>query len=189
MTADRKKTTLITDTIRIAALPEQSRPFARTLSRRMGRLLNIHARMGESPTVIAAYSGIRDAIDRYGTLDARTRETVALAVGNQNGCDYCQSAHTLSARRAGLGDEEIVKIRAGSIDFDARLAAIAAVARSIAGHVGNVPESLRRQADDAGWSTAQLEELLAHVAVNLYTNYFNHYAHTSLDVPAAPPLG
>lgn len=178
----------MTDTARISTLPEASRPFAQTLSRRMGRLLNIHARMGQAPAVIAAYSGIRDAIDRYGTLDARTRETVALAVGNQDGCEYCQSAHTLSARRAGLTDEQIVKIRSDSIDFDGPLAAIAAVARSIAGHVGNVPEPLRCRARDAGWSAAQLEELFAHVAVNLFTNYFNHYAHTVLDVPAAPPL-
>lgn len=42
---------------------------------------------------------------------------------------------------------------------------------------------------DAGWSTEQLAELFAHVPVNLYTNYFNHYAGTELDLPPVPPSG
>jgi len=34
----------------------------------------------------------------------------------------------------------------------------------------------------------ELEELYAHVAVNMYTNYFNHFAGTELDLPEAPQL-
>ena len=84
--------------------------------------------MRDSPAVIAAYDGIKMAIGRFGTLDARTRETIALAVGNEDGCDYCQAAHTVSAKRAGLSEEETIAIRADRIGFDARLASIAAVA-------------------------------------------------------------
>ena len=113
----------------------------------MGKLLNIHAGMAHSPAVIGAYAGIGTAIAAHGTFDARTREAIALAVGNQNGCDYCQAAHTLSARRAGLDDGQILQIRAG-----------------------------------------ELSEAFAHIAANLFTNYFNHYAGTELDLPPAPEL-
>lgn len=169
-------------------LPEGSRPFAQRLQERMGRLLSIHRRMAASPVVIAAYSGIGAAIAEYGTFDARTRETIALAVGNQNGCEYCQAAHTASGRRAGLTDAQILQIRAGHITFDPKLATLADIARNAASHVGHVPHALRVQALKAGWREAELEELFVHIAANLYTNYFNHYAGTELDFPPAPPL-
>lgn len=137
---------------------------------------------------MAVYSAMADAIAEYGTFDARTRETIALAVGNQNDCEYCQAAHTASARRAGLTDEQILQVRTGEISFDARLAAIAEMARNAAGDTGNVAPAVRQNALEAGWSEAQLEELFAHIAANLYTNYFNHYAGTELDFPPAVQL-
>ncbi|GAC1484371.1 MAG: hypothetical protein NVS1B16_13790 [Pseudarthrobacter sp.] len=68
------------------------------MQRRMGKLLNIHAGMAHSPVVITAYDGISKAIAAHGSFDARTKEAIALAVGNQNDCDYCQGAHTVSGR-------------------------------------------------------------------------------------------
>lgn len=133
----------------IDRLPVGSRPFAARLRQRTGRLLGIHRRMAASPVVIAVYSGIGAAIAEYGTFDARTRETIALA----------------------------------------------AIARSADAHVGYVPDALRPRALDAGWSEEDLEELFAHVAANLYMNYFNHYlnyfnhyAGTEFDFPPAPSV-
>lgn len=169
-------------------VPEASREHAERLEKRMGRFMNIHAGMAHSPVVIAAYQGMQKAIAEHGTFDARTREAIALAVGNQNGCDYCQGAHTVSARRAGLDDDQILALRAGEVGFDPRLAALTEVARAAAADTGNVPEPLWRAALDAGWNDRELAEAFAHIAVNVFTNYFNHYAHTELDVPAAEPL-
>lgn len=173
---------------RLEGLPEASRPFVEGLIRRNGRLLSIHVGMAASPPVIAAYAGLNRAISDFGTFDARTREAIALAVGNQNGCDYCQAAHTVSARRAGLIDDEILQIRSGEIDFDERLAAITDVARNAAAAVGYVNPEIRVRALQLGWTEQDLAELFAHVTVSLFTNYFNHYAGTELDFPAARPL-
>ncbi|GAC1450341.1 MAG: carboxymuconolactone decarboxylase family protein [Pseudarthrobacter sp.] len=168
--------------------PQESKDLAATMQRRMGKLLNIHAGMAHSPVVIAAYDGISKAIAAHGSFDARTKEAIALAVGNQNDCDYCQGAHTVSGRKAGLTDEQIIAIRAGEVDFDPKLAAITEVAREAAARTGNVSEPVWQAALDAGWSDEELAEAFAHIAANLFTNYFNHYAGTELDVPAAPPL-
>ncbi len=172
----------------VATAPEQSREPAARFEKRMGRLMNIHAGMAHSPVVIGAYEGLGDAIRRLGTFDGRTRETIALAVAGENGCEYCQSAHTVAGRRAGLSDDEMVAIRAGRIDFDDQLATLAAVVRAIAQHTGYVPDEIWNAAISAGWTEEQLTEAFAHVAANLYTNYFNHFAGTELDVPLAPPL-
>ncbi|MEV8042135.1 carboxymuconolactone decarboxylase family protein [Arthrobacter sp. NPDC080082] len=172
----------------LETVPEASREHAERLTTKMGRFMNIHAGMAHSPVVIATYQGMQKALADNGTFDARTREAIALAVGNQNGCDYCQGAHTVSARRAGFDDVQILALRAGEVDFDDRLAALTEVTRAAAADTGNVPDPLWQAALNAGWTDTELAEAFAHIAVNLFTNYFNHYAHTELDVPPAEPL-
>ncbi|MEO8219783.1 MAG: carboxymuconolactone decarboxylase family protein [Specibacter sp.] len=172
----------------VATAPAASQETARKLEAKMGKLLNIHAGMASSPAVIAAYTGMNAAIAEHGTFNARTREAIALAVGNQNGCDYCQAAHTLSARRAGLDEQQILDIRAGEVDFDEKIDTITAVAREAAANTGNVQEATWQAALAAGWSADELAEAFAHLVANLFTNYFNHYAGTELDLPPAPEL-
>jgi AhpD family alkylhydroperoxidase len=168
--------------------PEVVRPTLERLGKRTGKLLNIHAEMAHSPVVLASYAAMAQAISEHGTFDARTREALALAVGNTDGCDYCQAAHTVSATRAGFDTAQTVAIRAGRVDFDDKLAALLAVVREAAGEVGDVSDATWNAALDAGWTAEQLSETFAHLAVNLFTNYFNHYARTDLDVPPAPSL-
>jgi len=45
-----------------------------------------------------------------------------------------------------------------------------------------------KQALEAGWTEQELAETFAHLAANLFTNYFNHQASTELDLPEAPAL-
>jgi AhpD family alkylhydroperoxidase len=168
--------------------PDASRQTLSALGKRMGKILNIHAGMAHSPVVLATYAAMSGAIREHGTFDARTRETIALVVGSANGCEYCQSAHTVSAKNAGLSEEQTVAIRSNSIAFDDKLAAIADIARQIATDIGTVTDGAWQAALAAGWTEDELAETFAHVAVNLYTNYFNHFAGTELDVPAAAEL-
>lgn len=172
----------------VATAPEQAQQALAGLSKRFGRVLNIHGEMAHAPVVLAAYTAVQAAIREHGGFDAATREAIALAVGAVDDCAYCQSAHTISAQAAGLDLGQTVAIRTDQVDFDPKLAALLAVARQIAGHVGEVDPATWQRALDAGWSDTELAELFAHVAVNLYTNYFNHYAGTELDIPAAPGL-
>jgi AhpD family alkylhydroperoxidase len=155
------------------------------LKSRLGVVLNIHGEMAHAPAVISMYKAMGHAIAEDGTFDAQTREAIALAVGNQDGCDYCQSAHTVSARRAGFTVEQTIAIRDGHVGFDDKLAALLAVAREIAANVGEVSDAAYERALAEGWAEPEMAELFAHVATNIFTNYFNHYARTELDIPAA----
>jgi AhpD family alkylhydroperoxidase len=144
--------------------------------------------MAHSPVVLETYAAISAAIAEHGTFDTRTREAIALAVGAVDECAYCQSAHTMSAKAAGFTEEETVAIRRGAAGDDSKLAALLQVAREIAGEVGDTSDAAWDKALAEGWTDTELTEVFAHVAVNLYTNYFNHHARTDLDVPAAPAL-
>lgn len=169
--------------------PEAARAALEKYARRNhGTPRNIYAGMAHAPIVLEAYDALAGVIARQSSLDQRTREAIALAVGAQDGCRYCQSAHTLAGVAAGFTEEQVLAIRRGEVDFDPKLGALLALAREIAAYVGHASEDAWKLALDAGWSDTELAELFAHVAVNLYTNYFNHYAQTDLDVPPAPEL-
>jgi AhpD family alkylhydroperoxidase len=144
--------------------------------------------MAHSPAVLQAYLAIQQAIADEGTFDAATREAIALAVANADECSYCQAAHTAGGKAAGLSEEQMVAVRAGRVDFDPKLAALLDLARDYTANIGTVDDAKWQAALDAGWTDAQLTELSVHVTLNLFTNYFNHYVETDLDLPTAPPL-
>ena len=168
--------------------PEASRDALKQLEAKYGKVLNIHGEMAHSPTVLHSYVALQDVIREHALIDARAREAIALAVGNQDECTYCQSAHTGGGKAAGLSDDEMIAIRRGKADFDPALDALLNLAREYTAKVGNTSDGAWQAALDAGWSEEQLTELSAHVTLNLLTNYFNHHVHTELDVPQAPEI-
>lgn len=165
--------------------PAASRDTLAVLEQRVGRILNIYGGMAHSPAVLAAYRGLKAAISDYGTFDEATQQAIALAVAAVDECDYCQAAHTAAGQRAGLTLVQTVAIRAAG-PVEPRLDALLAVARQAAGNVGTIDDQTWQEALDGGWTDTQLAELFVHVAANLFTNYFNHYNRTDLDLPAAP---
>ncbi len=92
--------------------PESTRQTLAELSRRTDKLFNIQAEMAHSPVVLAAYAAMSQAIATHASFDARTREALALAVANVDGCGYCQAAHTLFAIKAGFAQDQTIAIRA-----------------------------------------------------------------------------
>jgi AhpD family alkylhydroperoxidase len=168
--------------------PEDSRDPLKVLEAKFGKVLNIHGEMAHSPVVLQSYAAVQNVIADDGTFDPRTREAIALAVGNVDHCRYCQSAHTVAGKAAGLSEEQTVAIRENRVDFDPKLAALLAVAREATGNVGEVDDDTWQAALDAGWTDTELTELSVHVTLNLFTNYFNHMVGTELDLHAAPGL-
>ncbi len=168
--------------------PEPSRDALKQLEAKYGKVLNIHGGMAHSPAVLHSYVALQDVIREHATLDGRVREAIALAVGNEDGCLYCQSAHTGGGKAAGLSHDEMIAIRRGAADFDPALDALLTLAREYTAEVGNTSDAAWQAALDAGWSEEQLTELSVHVTLNLLTNYFNHHVHTELDVPEAPAV-
>lgn len=168
--------------------PENSRDQLKALEATFGTVLNIHGEMAHSPAVLQSYIAIQQVIDDYGSFDGRTREAIALAVANVDECSYCQAAHTAGGKAAGLTGDEMVAVRRGGAGFDPKLDALLDLAREYTANVGSVQDTTWQAAVDAGWTDEQLTELSVHVTLNLFTNYFNHFVGTELDLPEAPAL-
>lgn len=148
-----------------------------------GVVPNIFRTVGQSPAALKGLLGLSGALGE-GELSAALREQIALASAGANGCDYCASAHTAIGRGAGLSAEEAARnLEGAASDPQARavLDFVNLVIRERA-DIDNAAELGKLR--EAGLSEAQIVEVIAHIALNQFTNYFNHIAGTSIDFPA-----
>src|SRR5262245_58696825 len=90
---------------------------------KLGVVPNMVRAMANSPAVLEAYLSFSGALNK-GTLDLKTREAIALAVGQANRCQYCVSAHTLLGRKAGLSDCDVAAARTAEAGDPRRAAAL-----------------------------------------------------------------
>ena len=142
--------------------------------------------MANSPAVLQAYLSFNSAV-AGGALDAKLREQIALEVGEQNACQYCVSAHTAIGRMVGLSDPEMEAAR-GAASSSPKHAAALEFARQLVAKRGLLTDADIEAVRRAGFTDAEIAEIIAHVALNIFTNYFNHVAGTTLDFPAVPAL-
>jgi AhpD family alkylhydroperoxidase len=136
--------------------------------------------------VARAYLGFAQALPG-GSLPRRVREQIALVVGQANSCGYCLAAHTASWRRGGLTEEETKKARRARSDDEKEPAALV-FARKAVQDRGIVADADVDQLRRDGYTDGEVGEVMANVALNLFTNSFNHVAGTEVDFPAAPDL-
>ncbi len=151
------------------------------VQKKLGMTPNLMRTMANSPAVLEAYLGFGNALGK-GTLPPQLREQIALTVGELNECQYCLSAHSALGKMVGLGDEEIADSRRG-VSPDRKTEAVLQFARKIVTERGWVSDDDMAAVRAAGVSDAEIAEVVAHVAVNTFSNYFNHVAETDVDFP------
>jgi len=178
---------LIATPASIETSPAAAQPMLSAVKAQIGSVPNMFRLIATSPAALEGYLGMSGALAK-GALPAPTRERIALAVAAVNGCGYCQAAHAhIGKEFAKLDDAEIAANRRGGsndpkADVAVRFAAAVAHER---GHVGAAAVEAVRA---AGYTDAQIIEIVQHVALNTWTNYLNEVALTDLDFPAVAPL-
>jgi uncharacterized peroxidase-related enzyme len=170
----------------IDSAPHAARPLLEGVKRQLGIVPNLFRVIANSPAALEGYLGFSGALAK-GALSAATRERIALAVAEFNGCAYCLSAHAyLGKNLAKLDDAEIAANRAGTSRDPKAEAAVRFAVRVLRerGHVSQDDlDTVRR----AGYGDAELLEIVAHVALNTLTNFVNEVAGTQIDFPALSP--
>ncbi|HAI31275.1 MAG TPA: alkylhydroperoxidase, partial [Thalassospira sp.] len=166
----------------IDTAPEASQPLLEGVNKMLGSVPNLFRLTANSPAALEGYLGLNGALAK-GALDPQTRERIALAVAQLNGCDYCLSAHTyLGKNIAKLDDAEIAANRNGT-SSDQKADAAVRFAVALVKNRGQVSEGDVSAAKLAGYSEAELVEIVAHVALNTLTNYLNEAFDTPIDFP------
>lgn len=173
--------------ISIDAAPEASRPSLQAVNSLLGSVPNLFRILANSPQALEGYLGLNGSLSK-GALSAQTRERIALAVAELNGCDYCLAAHTyLGTNLAKLSISEIQANRLGT-STDAKAAAAVRFAVNIARNRGKVSDTDVQVVRDAGYSDAAIVEIIGHVALNTFSNYINEVLGTEIDFPVVEEL-
>ena len=163
-----------------AANSEQKALFD-AIQGKLGMVPNFLRILGNSPVALNAFLGLY-GVAGAGSLDPLTRERIALAVAEQNACQYCVSAHTAIGANAGLSGAEMQANRAGTSQ-DAKAAAAVKFARALVEHKGGVSTEEITEVRNAGYSDADLAEIIMHVGMNLITNIVGKASRVEIDFP------
>ena len=147
----------------------------------MGRVPNVLRTLAQSPASLGAYLGFSQALSGS-SLSAQLREQISLAVSSANSCQYCASAHTAIGKMTGLDAEELAQNLQGCAN-DPKVEAALQFAQSVILKCGWVDDDELRQLRDAGYTEGELVEIIATIALTIFTNYFNHIAETEIDFP------
>ncbi len=163
--------------------PVATRPLLDAVKKQLGVVPNLMKVVGNSPAALGGYLALSGALAK-GALGAKTGERIALAIAEVNACSYCLAAHSyLGKNVAKLDDAEIAANRSGTSN-DPKADAAVRFAVSVALERGHVSDAAVRAVKNAGYSDAEVMEIVVHVALNTLTNYVNEVAQTEIDFPA-----
>ncbi|NEB08146.1 carboxymuconolactone decarboxylase family protein [Streptomyces coelicoflavus] len=138
--------------------------------------------MANSPAALRGFLELRRALGA-GSLPEAAREGIALLVAQENGCDYGLSWHTYTGTKlAGLSGEQVRRARGGEAE-DPTTAAVLSLTRSLMSRRGTVSDTELAAARGSGLTGGQITEVVAHVALNVFTTYLGKTARIAVDWP------
>jgi uncharacterized peroxidase-related enzyme len=159
----------------------KTRELLTSVKKKMGTVPNIFRGFAHSPAALEFYL-LQNQVLATGVLDPKLREQIALTMAGVNQCDYCAAAHTFLGKKAGVSAAELTDNLRGSSAEEKTGAALRFVT-AVAETRGQVDDEDLRRIRGAGFSEAEIVEMIADVGLNLFTNYFNNVAHTEVDFP------
>lgn len=164
-----------------ASAPAKTQDLLKAVKQQMGGVPNILATMAQSSAALGGYLGFAGAL-AAGSLSNAQREQISLAVAGANACDYCASVHTALGKGVGLSIGEMAQNLLGK-SSDAKTAALLTFARDFVRLRGQTTAAQLATLTAAGFDHEAVVEIVANIALNIFTNYFNHIAGTEIDFP------
>lgn len=163
-----------------------ARDLLAAVQRSLGVTPHMTRAMANSPAVLKGYLELSGAL-ATGALPLATRERLALAVAEQNSCSYCLSAHTYLARNVAKLAEDDIKAARRAESAEPLADAALKLAAAVTAGGGDLTDADLAAARAGGLDDAQIAEVLAHVALNVLTNYFNKAVEVDIDFPVVSP--
>lgn len=164
----------------------RARELLELVQGKLGLVPNMMRAMAGAPAVLDGYLQFSGALG-HGTLPARVREQIALAVAEANHCEYCVAAHSAIGRTVGLTVDQIRDSRLGTV-VDPKADALVRFALKVVNTRGAVSDGDLDAIRAAGFGDAAIAEVVANVALHVLTNYFNRVAETDVDFPPVSEL-
>jgi uncharacterized peroxidase-related enzyme len=161
--------------------PVASRALLEGIERAFGFVPNLYAVFAESPAALGGALAIFEAFSKS-SLSATEQQLVMVAVSEANDCRYCVAAHSTIAKRMVKVDPALIDAaRRRAPLADAKLDALVRFTRQIVEQRGTVSDAGLASFLGAGYTKAQVVEVLLGVGMKTFNNYVDHIAHVPLN--------
>lgn len=158
------------------------KPTLEQIKGAFGVVPNMFKAVANSPAALQSMWGSFGALGG-GTIGAKLGEQIAVAVADRNNCNYCLAAHTLLGQKAGASAAEMAEAQSGR-SADPKTAAALTFAIKVVEDRARITAPDVQALRAAGFDDGEIVEILAHVALNLFTNYINVAFDVPVDFPA-----
>lgn len=152
----------------------------------MGMVPNLYKGLANSPQALEAYLALGKFASE-GSLTPVEQQLISMVASVHNECNYCVAAHSPGLKGAGLSGDEILDVRRGT-SSDPKMQALIVFVQEILSSKGFVSDDDLAAVRAAGYSDANIADMMVVIAQKTMSNYFNHIHDTVLDFPPAPPL-
>lgn len=161
--------------------PEASRDRLAAVKKAWGFLPKLQATLAESPVALKAYDDLFGLVASEASLSPAEQQVVYQAINVFHGCEYCTAGHTFLSRKAGVPEDAIQALRNRTPIADARLEALRSFAEQVALTRGFAGDAAVEAFIAAGFTRAQVLEVVTIIATKVISNYTNHLTHTPLE--------
>ena len=169
----------------LAAAKGEAKDLLTAVQAKYGAVPNSFKVFANAPRTLAGFRGLSDTLGD-GLLPFETRYQIAVAVSELNKCPYCLSAFTALGKAGGISDGALEACRLAGSD-DPKIDAALKFAKAIVKNRGSVSEDDFIKVRAAGYSDAEILEIVANVALYIFANYMNLVSKTEIDFPLVAP--
>ena len=161
--------------------PAASQDTLRAVSAAWGFTPKLHAKLAESPIALKGYDALFNLVAGEATLSPVEQQVVYQAINVFHGCEYCTAGHSFLSRQAGMDEAVLQALRNQQPIADARLQALRAFAETVVETRGAAGDKAVDAFVAAGFTPAQVLEVVTIIATKTISNYANHLTHTPLE--------
>lgn len=165
----------------IESAPGRSKSQLQKLINRVGFAPNLTRAMAESPVVLESYLELNALFVKSSTFNKNEQQCLFLVISRENLGAYCVAAHSFSAAHMRLPEEIIQAIRKNTPLPDKKLDILARITAQLVSGRGCASEKLTQEFIAAGYSKAQLLEIVLAIGIKLISNYTNNITQPELD--------
>lgn len=166
--------------------PEASKSNLEEVKKAWGFVPTLHGTLAESPVALEAYDTLFGLVAKSSFSPAE-QQVAYLAINVFNECEYCTAGHTYLARAAKLDEAAIQALRSGAPIANEHLQALRLFAEAVVRDRGFVGDAVVEAFLAAGFTKAQVLEVVVIAATKTMSNYVNHITHTPLESFMADP--
>jgi len=166
--------------------PEGSRAQLAATTEAWGFTPTLHATLAASPAALIGYDTLFGLVAQS-TLSPVEQQVAYQAINVFHGCEYCTMGHTYLSRAAGMDEATVEALRADRAPSDPRLAALWTFARAVVVARGHVGDAAVDGFVAAGFTRANVLEVVTIIATKTISNYTNHLTHTPKESFMADP--